>query len=177
MRTRNPWSKLSQVGLNDAIMMASFVELAAKVGTRLRHRRDCMNKLKLRLMYQEALKRLRDAETLTNEMPFEEHSDSPYLLRLLGLELMVKLVYEHALGRVGNGHAYDLLFQELPSGAGFFAFPSRGRRLPLRCLDVRPRQHQRSVRSRYAHDCRCRHSQRLGSTCREQNSLLYDAVE
>ena len=73
-----------------------------------------MNKLKLRLMYEEAMKRLRDAQTLSDAMPFHEISDSPYLLKLLGLELLLKIVYEHEVGQTMSGHAYDELFEKLP---------------------------------------------------------------
>jgi len=73
-----------------------------------------MNRLKLRLMHQEALKRLKDAETLSQAMPLGESTDSTYLLQLLGLELLLKIVFESALGRLGRGHEYEKLFDELP---------------------------------------------------------------
>lgn len=62
-----------------------------------------MNKLKLRLMYEEAMKRLHDAQTLSEAMTFGDSTDSPYLLKLLGLELLLKLVYEHRVGKAKNG--------------------------------------------------------------------------
>ena len=65
-------------------------------------------------MYEEALRRLRDAETLAGALPFDAQSDSPYLLRLLGLELLLKFIYEHTLSRSGGGHDYHILFGELP---------------------------------------------------------------
>lgn len=74
-----------------------------------------MNKLRLRLMHQEALQRLHDAETLSEAMALGERSDSPYLLRLLGLELLLKFVFESVLHELGRGHEYEKLFNELPS--------------------------------------------------------------
>lgn len=73
-----------------------------------------MNKLKLRLMHKEALQRLQDAETLSQAMALGERSDSAYLLQLLGLELLLKLVFESALSKPGRGHEYEKLFSELP---------------------------------------------------------------
>jgi hypothetical protein len=73
-----------------------------------------MNKLKLRLMHQEALRRLQDAETLSQAMVLGERSDSAYLLQLLGLELLLKIVFEAALSKPGRGHEYEKLFGELP---------------------------------------------------------------
>lgn len=66
-------------------------------------------------MHQEALQRLRDAETLSEAMALGEQSDSPYLLSLLGLELLLKFVFESVLCRPGRGHDYEKLFKELPS--------------------------------------------------------------
>ncbi len=74
-----------------------------------------MNNVRLRLMHQEALRRLRDAETLSAAMGLGEESDSPYLLRLLGLELLLKFVFESVLRKPGRGHEYEKLFNELPS--------------------------------------------------------------
>lgn len=75
-----------------------------------------MNQLKVRLMYQEALRRLQDAETLSDAMLLSEQSDSPYLLRLLGLELLLKLVHE-LVNHVPapNHHQYEKIFEKLPS--------------------------------------------------------------
>ena len=73
-----------------------------------------MNKLKLQLMHREALRRLADAEILSKAMPPEENSDSAYLLKLLGLELLLKIVFEAELNKPGGGHAYEKLFGELP---------------------------------------------------------------
>jgi hypothetical protein len=73
-----------------------------------------MNKLKLRLMHQEALRRLQDAETLSQAMVLGERSDSAYLLKLLGLQLLLKIVFEAALSKPGSGHKYEKLFGELP---------------------------------------------------------------
>lgn len=74
-----------------------------------------MDKLKLRLMYQEALqRRLKDAETLSQVIPLGERTDSAYILQLLGLELLLKFVFESALSKPGLGHKYEKLFGELP---------------------------------------------------------------
>ncbi|GBG15805.1 uncharacterized protein NMK_3417 [Novimethylophilus kurashikiensis] len=73
-----------------------------------------MDKLKLRLMYQEALQRLKDAETLSQVIPLGERTDSAYILQLLGLELLLKIVFETALSKPGVGHKYEKLFGELP---------------------------------------------------------------
>ena len=73
-----------------------------------------MNNLRLRLMHQEALQRLRDAKTLSEAMGFDEYSDSPYLLRLLGLELLLKFVFESVLKRPAWGHKYEDFFCALP---------------------------------------------------------------
>jgi hypothetical protein len=64
-------------------------------------------------MHQEALQRLRDAETLSDAMGSFGQSDSPYLLRLLGLELLLKFVYESVLNKRAQGHHYHELFREL----------------------------------------------------------------
>ncbi len=73
-----------------------------------------MNVLKLRLMHQEALQRLQDAETLHKALKHSERTNSPHLLRLLGLELLLKCVFESVVGRPGHGHEYQKLFDELP---------------------------------------------------------------
>jgi hypothetical protein len=73
-----------------------------------------MNQLKLRLMFEEALKRLRDAKTLDDAMELCEQSDSPYLLRLLALELLLKLIHEAVLCKPANRHEYAQLFKNLP---------------------------------------------------------------
>lgn len=72
-----------------------------------------MDKLKLRLMHQEALQRLEDAETLSEGLALGGGGDSAYLLRLLGFELLLKIVYESGLGKPGRGHEYEKLFSEL----------------------------------------------------------------
>jgi hypothetical protein len=76
-----------------------------------------MNKLRLRLMHQEALQRLRDAEMLSEAIGVGEQSDSPYLLRLLGLELLLKAVFESVLRKPAHVHRhnYEALFNELPT--------------------------------------------------------------
>ena len=63
-------------------------------------------------MHQEALQRLRDAETLSEAMALGEQSDSPYLLSLLGLELLLKFVFESVLCKPGRGHDYEKLFKK-----------------------------------------------------------------
>ena len=73
-----------------------------------------MNKLKLRLMHQEALQRLQDAETLSQIMELGERSDSAYLLQLLGLEILLKIVFEASLSKPARGHEYENLFGKLP---------------------------------------------------------------
>lgn len=65
-------------------------------------------------MHQEALRRLKDAEALSQAMSLGESTDSTYLLQLLGLELLLKIVYESALSKPGRGHEYEKLFGELP---------------------------------------------------------------
>jgi len=65
-------------------------------------------------MYREALRRLRDADTLSDATGLSEQSDSPYLLRLLGLELLLKLIHEAVLFKAGRGHEYAQLFNDLP---------------------------------------------------------------
>lgn len=74
-----------------------------------------MDKLKVSLMYAEALRRLRDAEILSEAVPFDERSDSAYLLKLLGFELLIKLVYELVLRKnPANTHNFHRLYRELP---------------------------------------------------------------
>ncbi len=75
-----------------------------------------MNQLKARLIYQEALRRLQDAETLSDSALLSEQSDSSYLLRLLGFELLLKLVYELDLHQPApNVHFYEKIFEKLSS--------------------------------------------------------------
>lgn len=73
-----------------------------------------MSQLKLSLMYQDALKRLRDANILFEAIGLGEQSDSPHLLRLLALELFLKVVFEFILQRPAHGHKYEELFNALP---------------------------------------------------------------
>lgn len=65
-------------------------------------------------MRQEALQRLRDADTLSQTMPLGERSNSPYLLRLLGLELLLKFVHESVVRIPDCTHKYEKLFSNLP---------------------------------------------------------------
>lgn len=74
-----------------------------------------MNKLRLRLIYEEALQRLRDADVLSDAQALSESTDSSYLLRLLGLELLLKFVHESILLSPGRGHEYEKLFSRLPA--------------------------------------------------------------
>ena len=84
-----------------------------------------MENLRFRLMHEEALKRLQDAEILEDARLLRELSDFPlldssssdsaYLLRLLGFELLLKLIYEFVLGKEAeNKHSYEKFFGELP---------------------------------------------------------------
>lgn len=74
-----------------------------------------MDSLRLRLMYREAIQRLDDAETLAGAVALDESTDSPYLLKLLGFELLLKFVYEVTLGKVAAfGHHYQEGFKDLP---------------------------------------------------------------
>lgn len=73
--------------------------------------------LRLRLMHQEALQRLADADALRRSTRFDVGSDSVYLLQLLGLELLLKLLYEVALQKkASHCHAYEKIFKALPNG-------------------------------------------------------------
>src|SRR5690606_23761832 len=56
-----------------------------------------INKLRLRLMHQQALQRLSDADLLDNAPYDRDQFDSQYLLRLLGMELLLKVVFEQKL--------------------------------------------------------------------------------
>jgi hypothetical protein len=68
-------------------------------------------------MYREAQQRLDDAERLSNAFEIGEHSDSPYLLELLGLELLLKLIYEVNSGKPSSHkHEYEKIYNDLPSG-------------------------------------------------------------
>lgn len=66
-------------------------------------------------MYREAIQRLDDAETLACAVSLGESTDSPYLLRLLGFELLLKFVYEVTQRkRAKFRHEYHVGFKELP---------------------------------------------------------------
>lgn len=73
-----------------------------------------INKLRLRLMHQQALQRLSDADLLDNAPYDRDQFDSQYLLRLLGMELLLKVVFEQKLHEKAHGHKYDKLFKRLP---------------------------------------------------------------
>ena len=62
-------------------------------------------------MKREALQRLRDAETLEGLI---SQTDSAYLLRLLGLELLLKVVHESEVGKCPRHHRYAEIFGGLP---------------------------------------------------------------
>lgn len=74
-----------------------------------------MSTLRLRLMHREALQRLMDAEVLHSASAVDAPSGSVHLLRLLGLELLLKLVHEVVLHKKSkHRHAYEEIFQALP---------------------------------------------------------------
>lgn len=74
-----------------------------------------MDSLRLRLMYREALQRLADAETLQGALGIDESTDSHYLLKLLGFELLLKFVYEVTLkNKAAFKHCYQVGFKGLP---------------------------------------------------------------
>lgn len=75
-----------------------------------------MSTLRLRLMHREALQRLTDAEVLHGASAIDAPSDSVHFLRLLGLELLLKLVHEVVLQEKSrHRHAYEEIFQALPT--------------------------------------------------------------
>lgn len=89
-----------------------------------------LNRHKLILMRREAERRLADADTLAEADMLTEAiadtdapearlcrvSDSAYLLRLLGLELLLKCVHEATLRTVSrHGHHYEVIFSTLPA--------------------------------------------------------------
>lgn len=66
-------------------------------------------------MYREAIQRLDDAETLASAVALGESTDSPYLLKLLGFELLLKFVYEVTLKKQALfKHQYQVGFKDLP---------------------------------------------------------------
>lgn len=74
-----------------------------------------MNLLRRRLMREEANQRLSDAHLLEQKLPVGENTDSPYLLRLLSFELLLKLVFEQTLEvRPRKRHEFHIIFGELP---------------------------------------------------------------
>ncbi|SOZ49321.1 conserved hypothetical protein [Cupriavidus taiwanensis] len=79
-----------------------------------------INPHKLSLMRREAERRLADADRLDVSDPLGDASDSAHLLRLLGVELLLKYVHEAVLGHAPklkhplNGHSYEAIFAELP---------------------------------------------------------------
>jgi hypothetical protein len=77
-----------------------------------------MNHLKLKLMYREAFIRLNDAELLRDAAGLDGDADySVYLLELLGLELLLKFIYEVEVGVDAKkySHFYGRLFDNFPA--------------------------------------------------------------
>lgn len=71
-----------------------------------------MNDLQIKLMYEEALGRLNDAEILSKSINRE--TDSNYLLELLAFELLLKCTLCIYIGKHIGGHNYKRLFTCLP---------------------------------------------------------------
>lgn len=77
-----------------------------------------MDRLRLRLMHREAVRRLSDAKILVDADPLgSRRGDSAHLLKLLGLELLLKFLYEveHSRQADGLGHNYKKIFLDLRS--------------------------------------------------------------
>ena len=77
-----------------------------------------MSTFRLKLMHAEAAKRLSDAELLIEADPLgSRRYDSDHLLKLLGVELLLKFVFEVEVGKEANsyGHDYPSLFCDLPT--------------------------------------------------------------
>ena len=75
-----------------------------------------MDKLRLRLMHKCAIERLADAELLFESDPQKDRRyDSDYLLKLLGLELLLKFIFEIETGKNAHKyfHQYDELFVDI----------------------------------------------------------------
>jgi hypothetical protein len=76
-----------------------------------------MDKLRLRLMHKCAIERLADAELLFESDPQKDRRyDSDYLLKLLGLELLLKFIFEFETAKNAHKyfHKYDELFVDIP---------------------------------------------------------------
>ena len=67
-------------------------------------------------------------------------SDSGYLLRLLAFELLLKIAYEHALGREApKHHMYEVLFEGLPPTLQAELMLVARERIGPSALDANPR--------------------------------------
>lgn len=104
-------------GQPESVRLAKQVRLVNKqLGLPEKYKKPAsqINKLRLRLMHQQALQRLSDSELLHNASDDGDQFDSQYLLRLLGMELLLKVVFEKTLHEKAHGHRYDKLFKRLP---------------------------------------------------------------
>lgn len=75
-----------------------------------------MDLLRLRLIHREAIKRLSDAQILFEADPLgSRRADSDHLLKLLGLELLLKFLFEVEQSRQADefGHNYKDIFSAL----------------------------------------------------------------
>ena len=70
-----------------------------------------MRKFRHKLMLQESAKRFHGSEILSSS---GDDSDSAYLLKLVGFELLLKVVVEQSTQRRAHGHDYEKLFGLLP---------------------------------------------------------------
>ena len=71
-----------------------------------------MDVLKIKLMYEEAVGRLNDAEILSKNIHRE--TDSNYLLELLAFEILLKCYAYINIGHHNFRHYYDELYKALP---------------------------------------------------------------
>lgn len=104
-------------GQPESVRLAKQVRLVNKqLGLPEKYKKPAsqINQLRLRLMHQQALQRLSDADLLDNASDDGDQFDSQYLLRLLGMELLLKVVFEQKLHEKAHGHKYDKLFKRLP---------------------------------------------------------------
>jgi len=92
-----------------------------------------MNTFHLSLMRREAEQRLADADRLDAAAPVDGRSDSAHLLRLLDLELLLKIVHIVTVGRPSrSGDKYDAIFQALPESVQRQLLALAGERIGLR---------------------------------------------
>ncbi|SPA02788.1 hypothetical protein CBM2626_B30106 [Cupriavidus taiwanensis] len=74
-----------------------------------------MNIFRLSLMRREAEQRLADADHVDAATPMNARSDSPYLLRLPALELLLRNVHIVTVGNPSrSAYKYDAIFLALP---------------------------------------------------------------